>query len=421
MDGLETNSTTDLSEDTKLLTEEEEPGKIPTEPEVPTEQPEVRAKTKESEEEEETEDSEDSEDSEETEPDEEETLSASKPRPTFAQLKEKFPTIFKEFPALKDMYFREQRFSTIFATVEDAEESYENSVALGNLRESVLSGDSEKLFGAVNESDPQALSKLSERLLPTLFKMSPDAHYKATLPLLENVVRGFFAEGSRRGNEDMANAALHLSEYLFGDLAIAKGEKTLIKTPIQQDDSERKKLAEDRKAFDDERMGSFTINVKSEAFDGLNKLVGGDSKIDPDGVFSKFVRETIRDKIIEGVNKQMEADKAHLAYMNSLWARARQSGYKGDWKSRITTAYLARAKSLVPTIRAGLISEALGSTRVQDGKKSNVVDKVLGRRESGTSGKAPTNGNVTYDAKKIDWSKTSDEDLLNDNVTLKRN
>src|SRR5437763_300329 len=45
-------------------------------------------------------------------------------RPTFKDIKAKYPNLFKDFPDLRDMVFRERDYSELFPTVEDAKEAH---------------------------------------------------------------------------------------------------------------------------------------------------------------------------------------------------------------------------------------------------------------------------------------------------------
>ena len=345
-------------------------------------------------------------------------------RPTIAQLKEKFPELFKTFPALRDVYFRESEYSKLFPSIEDAKEASENNVAFQNIREEVLSGDIGKFFTAVKEADEKSLEKICDNILPSLYKISPYIHWRASLPLLENVARSLFQEGNRLNNDDLRNSALHLSNFLFNDNGeVAAGKRTLSKAqPVESE--ERRQLEEDRKKFETQQYRTFSSSVSHDALSGLKALVltkdkEGKSRIDPEGVFSDFIKNSIIDKVMTEVQDQMQSDRDHIRYMDSLWAKAKKAGYTGDWKSSIISAYLARAKSLVPAIRSRLVSEALGTSSNINGKKSKLVETQTSRKESGSSGREAKESK-TIDSRRVDWAKTSDIDLLEDRVTYKR-
>jgi len=63
---------------------------------------------------------------EEEEEEEEEELELGPRRPSFKEIKEKYPDFFKTFPELREAFFRESEYTKIFPTVEDAKEALED-------------------------------------------------------------------------------------------------------------------------------------------------------------------------------------------------------------------------------------------------------------------------------------------------------
>lgn len=405
--------TTTIKEDVALLENDEEVK--PSGDEELEETPENKVEAPEEDEEEEASESED-EETPEAEPEPEEVSYYD--RPTVRQIKEKYPDFFKSFPQLRDMYFRESEFSKVFPTVEDAREASENSDNYIALRDSALNGDAKAILTAVAETDTKALNKMASGILPTLYDLSKDAHWAAVSPVLQNVVQSFFQDGVRSKNDDVKNAALHLSKFLFNDFEVAKGKSVV--PQVRETPEELKEIEAERAKLNGEKYAGFANTVYSEGGDGLMKLIGSEKKIDPDGNLTKGMRDYIINKVVEDVNHQMQSDPEHVRMMQNLWSKAKQSGYNGDWKSRLVSAYLARAKSLVPSIRAKYVSEVLGTSVKSSDKTRTKVELQNGRVEPGASGRAAKDRPTNYSAKDVDWGKTSDLDFLNDNVTLKR-
>ena len=345
-------------------------------------------------------------------------------RPSIKEISEAFPEFFTKFPALKDMYFREQEFSSVFPTIDEAKEASANAQAFNDLSSKVLNGDTASLFNAVKTADEKAFGKMIEGLLPTVYKMSPELHWKATLPLTQNLVRAFYLEGEKRRNEDIMNSAQHLSDFLFGDVGVAKGERNLLPKKESEESEEAQQLKAERQLLNVEKYTNFFNGIKSKADEEISRTIleRGEHnrlKIDPDNVFSDFIRDMISKKTYEELENQLKSDKAHMKYINSLWNRAKESGYNEEWKSKILSAYLARAKPLIPKIRAKFVSEAMGTSSRVNGFRKEIQEKNLSRREPGAGGRTSSEVKGPIDAKKVDWSKTSDMDLLEDRVTYK--
>ena len=404
------DSTSNTSQDLALLEQEDENLSQPEKLATPLTPEEVKEPSEEKEEKEEK--------LEEKEPEEKKEDRPPFDRPTMQQMRDAFPDLFKKFPSLRDIYYREQEFSQIFSTVEEAKNASSGASSFDSVSNKIFNGDIEGLLSAVKQVDETAFGKLAQNVLPAIYKMSPDLHWQATLPMLQNLVRGFWIEGQKRGNDNIKNSAEYLSDFIFGDIKVARGEKNLVPEAPKQTE-EQARFEQEKARYAMTRLNDFSNSVKSSSGNQLRSFVD-DDKVDPDGIFSNFIKETIVGKVLQEVDNQLVADKAHMKYMNSLWNKARENGFGDEWKSRIISAYLARAKSLVPATRAKFVSEAMGTSSRASGKRKEIEEKTRARREPGPGGRTSSERNGPVDAKNIDWSKTSDLDLLEDRVTFRR-
>jgi hypothetical protein len=342
-------------------------------------------------------------------------------RPTIKDINKEFPELFKKFPSLKDMYFREAEYSKLFPTVEDAKEAMENNEAFTNIHNDVFSGDGAVFFSAIKEADEKGLVKFAGNVLPSLFKTSPEAFWRAANPLVQDVARNMFNKGVKDKNEDLQNAARYLSEYFFGDVEVAEGKKSSFKQEAPPDNS----VKEERENFENQRNTEFrsivSVSTKASLINQIDSKDPntGKSRLDPDGVLSNFIKQTIIDRIINDIGTELTADKDHTRFMDSLWEKSRRNGRTDEDKARISSAYLARAKSLIPSLRSKYVTEALGGKQRASVQRKDKVEEVGSRKDAGASGKA-SNGHVKgYNPKSINYNKTSDEDILNDNITYK--
>lgn len=407
-DSLEDGASSGLSDDVKLLSEDDQ------QQEENQEQEEQESQEEEEQEQEGQEEEEEQEEQEEKQEAKSDLLPHE--RPTYTDLKTSFPDLFKKFPSLKDVIFREKAYTELYTTLEDARTAQQDAQAFSTARNSILSGDSTDLLKGVKESGEQNLKRFAANFLPSLYKVDQDAHWAAAVPLLENMVKGLLR--SAPDNEDVQKAAQTMANFLFGQDGkdILDGKKTFVEK------LETKKVDPEREKFEKERYDAFSNDIDSDAKGQLNSLIlakdkNGNLRLDPDGVFSEWMKKTLIEKISSTVNDEMSADKAHLSYMNSLWDKAKKDGYTREWKSRIISAYLARARQLVPAVRSRLVSEALGTSIRRSGKTKEVVDRNRPTRNSPQRG-SKNNGSF-QSGRAIDYSKTSDDDIINDNITYK--
>lgn len=326
-------------------------------------------------------------------------------RPTFAQIKTKYPELLKDFPALRSIYYREQQFSDIFPTPADAKEASENNEAFTSIRNDVFDGDGTKFLEALKESDQ--LDNFAGKVLNSLYKVSPEAQWKALAPVFQNAIRAFYKSSN---DENDQNAALRLAQYLFGDPEVASGKKNAVKIEEPKENKEKDNWKTERyNTFYIDTLSGIHDTVKSEILSGMK-----------DEALSNFIKDAIADKVLSELQTQLKSDSSHMNYMGRLWDKANSNGYTTADKTSITNAFLARAKAIVPGIRRKLIAEALGTSVKTSKEKTEIVERGQNRREPGNSGRTPVNGNKVYSPKDIDFSKTSEMDILNGNVTLKR-
>lgn len=341
-------------------------------------------------------------------------------RPSIKQINESFPELFKKFPSLKDMYFREGEYSRIFPTIDDAKEAYENHEAFGNIREDIFSGDGTKFLSAVKEVDEKKLERFSGSILKSLYKVSPNSFWRAANPLVEDIARNMFAKGEKEKNESLQNAARFLSDYFFGNVEVAEGKKT---TVIKEESNSE--VNKEREEFDNEKHTAFSATVATSAKSELIKLIDakdsktGKSRLDPDDVLSPFIKKTILDRVVTEVGESLQLDKDHIKFMDSLWSKAKKNGRTEEDKNRIITAYLSRAKSLIPSLRSKYVSEALGRKVKDSTQRREKVESVQSRRDGGSQGRGSSGREKNYNPKAINYTKTSDADILNDTITYK--
>jgi hypothetical protein len=320
-------------------------------------------------------------------------------RPSIKDIKAAYPDFFDKFPDVKDAIFREAKFTQFFPTVEDAKESFEDNEAFIALSDAALAGNSAPMLQSLHKTDPKALTAFAASFLPNLYKQDSATYSIAVTPLFENLVRQAF----KSGDENMKNSALNIAQYLFGDDGedIVNGKKTMSKIPQiteDQDKANKEKIAQQTTAF--RTTSGF---VSDQVSKNMRALVFKD--FDPEKVFTKSVRDMLIDDVIKRIDRQLVLDKGHVTVMSARWKRARNNGYTDDDKSKLISTYLARAKSLIPSITQQVRNAALGKTiKAADDKRARVA---AAPREQG--GAPPRNGRS---APTKDYSKMTDREIL---------
>jgi len=332
-------------------------------------------------------------------------------KPRLKEITAKYPKLFKEFPALKDAYFRANAYSELFPSVDDAKEAAEKAETLDGFEAALVGkGSSLELLNSIKDTSPAALSRFVDKLLPTLYEFDSKLFYQATEPVTRQLLWSAHQHGLKTGNKNLVASAQHISNYLFEDPEVkqprAKGKAD------PELNEERRKLEQDRNQFEGQKRGEFVGDLHAKAGKQLVKIIN--DGLDPKNAMTAFTRDAITDKVIEEVGRRLEADPRHMARMKSLYTRAARAGYPKAMTDQISSAYLSAAKALVPGIRSEMKQKALTGKVV---KKQLQGNRQIG--QGGGAGNAGGNGRGPS-AKQVDWSKTSDEDFLAGRITLKK-
>lgn len=337
-------------------------------------------------------------------------------RPTITDIKAAFPDLLKKFPSLREIIYREKRYDDEFGNIEAAVAAKNDAESFNNLHEDVFNGDGTKFFSAIREESPEALGRFATKILPTLYKIDERAHWAAANPLLEFVLKGF-VEASK-DDEKAQDAARLFAKYAFGNLAedVLAGRKSFVPK------AETKEADPERQQFLRERMQTFQGDLDEAYEAGLKAMIleknkDGNLLIDPDDELSPWLREQLTSSIRKEVVKQILADKEYLKYTEKLWKKAERDKFPSNAKPALVDAFLARARQLVKAVRIQQVSEMRGKTPPSPGKIKKLVANSR-RVEAGSGGRKSREGSFDS-SRKVDYSKSSDEDIINDQITYK--
>ena len=373
--------------------------------EIQTDEPEGDTTESEPEGEADTEqDSEEEEQAEETteedkEPDVEDLEEAD--RTTVKAVTKKYPTVFKEFPELRQGLFLSRQYQEVFATPDEAASAKEVTETYNYFQDKLLQGSSAELLQSLRESgDVKSYQAFAENFLPTLFNADQNSYYKAVQPVLQTALFSAFREGVESDNKNLALAARWINKWLFNSDEI----KPPSARPENKIDPDRQRFLEEKARWETERFGGEYSTVAGEIYTDLKKNIIKD--LDPDNKLGEYTKKKLVDDVISEVGKLLEQDKAHIRMMDSLWDNFRKSGMPRSGKTRIKDTYLARALRLLPGVKSRLRAEALGrKTKPSLPQKPN----GSGQRPAQKTGSKGTKG-------KLDMKDTkgmSDLDILN--------
>ena len=325
--------------------------------------------------------------------------------PSVEEIKGKYPKFFKEFPEVRAIIYREQQYATLFAGVKEAKLAADKAGVLEQVEADVFGGNPENLLSAVKKGNTDSFEKLALNILPSIQKLDKDMYLKVAALPIKQLLRAAFKEG-KTGDKltDLGKAALWIHNYYFGEDSKITDPLDYEKNLGKEEKSPKEKEYEDRiKALEERDRRAFNNSVDDSYITRISKELR--AAVEDDERLSDFVKRTIVRDGLDEIKKQLDADPRFVRQMGALFTQAQKAGYTNDYKSRIVNAALARAKSLVPSIRQKLVSEALGiKTKNKDKGKENSQPK----KKTTTTEKPITKGGARSETPKF----KSDLDIL---------
>lgn len=200
----------------------------------------------------------------------------------------------------------------------------------------------------------------------------------------------------------MMSAAKIMNFYMHDEYEIKENRKT----SDPEIEKERKKLQDERNQLQSEAGQTFENNVNSRVERSFSKLVM--DGLDPENQLSDFTKSKITEDVIHRIGVELSRDRQHMQKMTKLWDAARKGRFSSEIADRIYTAFLSRAKQLIPEVRSKVKKEATG-IKV---KSNNGTGRTTKRDSSAGGAPRSSTGKSSVDPKSVNWRKTSDMDLL---------
>ena len=382
------------------------------EPEVETEDEEEPSEEEEPSDEDEEEKDEDEEDkeSEEEETDTEGGLNVK-------DITKKYPTVFKDFPELKRNFFLARQYEQVIPTVEDAKAAVEQANYFQYFQAKVLTGDAKEVLESIsNSGEKKAMEKFTNNFLPSLKEVDEPSFYRVTAPVIQQVLYAAVQQGIGSNDKNLAEAAKWIHNFVFGNPTVAKPNWNKESPDSEQIDPERQQFLRDKMQFERTRMEESMSEVSGSIVSEMRKVILKD--LDPRNEMQPYMRKKLLEDIIQETGRILQKDQHHLRKMDSLWDNLRATGMRQNGKTRIKDTYLARAIQVLPSVRARLKAEALGR-KVKNNDKT--IHRPAGKQERETrTERSAQRFNKVPDAKKVDFNKTSDMDIILGKATLKK-
>lgn len=308
-------------------------------------------------------DEEEEESSEESEEEDEEEVIT---RPSWKEIKDKFPELAKN-KDFREMFHREKAYTEIYPTIEEAKDSKAKSDVLDFFESTLDAGDPIPFIRSLDENTAPLIA---ERFLPALAEVSPKLFGLATKPMLVNMLTAADKKADELKDQNLKMSVRNITRFLFGSPEIPT-----IASQDPEVEKEKRSLREQREALEQRDQSNFATKADGSIRKQLEKVIL--DGLDPKNELSEFTKSALVKQIIEDTKAELLNDTNFKGRITGLFAQAKKAGFPPDYLPRIVSAYLGRAKTTALTLRAKHKSAAvvkkpkLPKTRIEASETKN--------------------------------------------------
>lgn len=289
----------------------------------------------------------------ETEDDEDDDLDIITP-PRRKEILAKYPTLFKDFPYLQRAYFREQQFTEIFPTLKDAKETVSKAQTLDKFESDLLTGNTEKILSSVKQHDQKAFNKIVDNYMDTLGKVDTQAYYHVLGNIIKDTIVSMVKEAKNNNNEALESAASILNQFVFATSQFQPKVKLVNET---EDTSKQDEISRRERALLEKQFISSRDEVSTKVTNVLKATI--EANIDPKESMTPYVRRQAVREAYEEITSLVDRDSRFKQVLDRLWKQTLEAGFDSTNKDKIKSAYLSKARTLLPTVIKKARNEAL--------------------------------------------------------------
>lgn len=306
-----------------------------------------------------------------------------------------YPDLFKKFPAIETAMYREQRYSELLPTIKDAEEAVEKASILDQYDKEIMSGSTETLLAAVKDSDQEAFHRIVDNYIQVLYKVDQHAYYHTIGNVIKHTIVSMVQAGKEQNSEELSEAAAILNNFIFGTTKFTHPQN-LARDVVDEKDKAKDEEISQRERNLLEKEYNTAMDSLGDRVDTILKATV-DKAIDPNESMSGYVKDIATGKVLEGLEDLISRDSRFKSIYDRLWERAFQNDFDKESMDKIKSAYLSKAKTLLPILIKKERNVALKGSR-RNSEDTDDKDRKgplpVGRTRSSTtlaSGKTSSN------------------------------
>jgi hypothetical protein len=300
--------------------------------------------------------------------------------PRKKEIIKKYPNVFKDFPFLEKMMYRDRQITEMFGSFDDAREVAEKYEMWGGLENQLLQGDTSGLLTELKNSDERAFNIAVDEYLPTLAKVDKDAYFHVVGNLNKRLIMEMFEEGNRIGSDDLKQAALLVNQYVFGSSKFVGPTLRVNKEAVKSDEAETERVSYLR-----ERFETAVSDLQGQADNTLRATIS--EYIDPKGSMSSYVKKNAVNDAMDYLRTSLASNENVTRNLDKLWRQVVENKFSKESLGRVKSYYLSANK---PNLKAAILKareEALKDTSPSSRREEEIEEETPSRRRNIPTGK----------------------------------
>jgi len=286
--------------------------------------------------------------------------------PRRQEILKKYPTVFKDFPFLEVAMFKSKQYTELLPTIDDAKEAIDKAETLDKFENDLSNGDIGNILSAAKKND-KAFSKIVDNYLPSLARVDQQAYLHIVGNMMKHTIINMVQEAKSSQNEALQEAAQILNQFVFGTSKFTEPKN--LSTQDTEGDKQRTEIQEERAQFMRESFESKRDDLNTKISNVLKSTVDG--HIDPKSSMTDYVKKNATRDALDNLDNLIHQDKNFVKTLDKLWEKAFQTRFSEMSIKAIRSAYLSKAKTLLPSVIQKARNDALKGL----GKRATDDDK----------------------------------------------
>lgn len=259
-----------------------------------------------------------------------------------------YPDLFKKFPYLEKAYYREQAFTQLLPTLDDAREAVAAKTTLDNFEQDLLGGDTEKILASVKQTDPKAFAKIADNYLGVLAKVDAPAYHTVIGNIISHTIHQMVSEGRRSKNEALEAAAQILNQFVFTTSDYVSPKRLSADDVDDKPNPKEEEVSNREKAIIEREFNRAQTDVNTRVGNSLKATI--EANIDPKDNMSDYVKRNAIREANETIEKLMERDSRFRTILDRLWENAARNDFDKSSTDKIREACISKARTLLPSV-----------------------------------------------------------------------